>query len=298
MPDASAARGLGVTLGDAVRAAQRALSATGVEDAGREARLLVAAAAGVDTAQIIARPEQQLSGDTQAKLQAMLARRCAREPLSRILGEREFYGRRYALSSATLDPRPDSETLIEAALDIAAREGWRERPIRILDIGTGTGCLLLTLLAELPLATGLGTDISAAALQTAALNAASLDVASRATFTLADMLDGIDGPFDLIISNPPYIARGDIASLSSEVREFDPHAALDGGPDGLDFYRRIAAGLERVLRGSAVLEVGAGQADAVALLLQQAFVKTRRAEVTRHTDLGGHTRCVAVRLQS
>jgi release factor glutamine methyltransferase len=298
MPDAPGARGLSVTLGDAVRAAQRALTKAGVEDAGREARLLVAAAAGVDTAQIIAHPEQQLSGDTQAKLQAMLARRSAFEPLSRIFGEREFYGRRFALSPATLDPRPDSETLIEAALDIAARERWRERPIRILDIGTGTGCLLLTLLAELPLATGVGTDISNAALQTAALNAASLDVAARAAFMLADMLDGIDGPFDLVVSNPPYIASADIAGLSPEVRKYDPHAALDGGPDGLDFYRRIAAGLTRVLRGWAILEVGAGQADAVALLLQQAFVKTRRAEVTRHSDLGGHTRCVAIRLQS
>jgi release factor glutamine methyltransferase len=298
MPDAPGARGLSVTLGDAVRAAQRALAKAGVEDAGREARLLVVAAAGVDTAQIIAHPEQQLSGDTQAKLQAMLARRSAFEPLSRIFGEREFYGRRFALSPATLDPRPDSETLIEAALDIAARERWRERPIRILDIGTGTGCLLLTLLAELPLATGVGTDISNAALQTAALNAASLDVAARAAFMLADMLDGIDGPFDLVVSNPPYIASADIAGLSPEVRKYDPHAALDGGPDGLDFYRRIAAGLTRVLRGWAILEVGAGQADAVALLLQQAFVKTRRAEVTRHSDLGGHTRCVAVRLQS
>jgi release factor glutamine methyltransferase len=297
MPDAAAARGLAATLGDAVRASQRALAEAGVEDAGREARLLVAAAAGVGTVQIIARPEQQLSIDTQVKLQAMLARRCAREPLSRILGEREFYGRRFALSPATLDPRPDSETLIAAALDIAAREGWRERPIRILDIGTGTGCLLLTLLAELPLSTGLGTDISAAALQTATMNAASLDVAARATFALADMLDGIDGPFDLVVSNPPYIASADIAGLSPEVREFDPRAALDGGADGLDFYRRIVAGLGRVVDGWAIFEVGAGQADAVAMLSQQAFVKTRRAEVTRHNDLGGHTRCVAVRLQ-
>ena len=297
MPDAPAAQGLGVMLRDAVRTAQRALAEAGVEDAGREARLLVVAAAGVNTAQIIAHPEQQLRVDTQAKLQAMLARRCAREPLSRILGEREFYGRRFVLSPATLDPRPDSETLIEAALRIAVREGWRERRIRILDIGTGTGCLLLTLLAELPLATGLGTDISAAALQTAVMNAASLDVAARTTFALADMLDGVDDPFDLIVSNPPYIESADIAALSPEVRKYDPHAALDGGPDGLDFYRRIAAGLERVLHGWAILEVGAGQADAVALLLQQAFVKTRRAEVTRHSDLGGHTRCVAVRLQ-
>ncbi len=162
MPEAPAAQGLGETLGDAVRAAQRSLAAAGVEDAGRDARLLAAAAAGVDTADIIARPERALPADEHDRLQSMVARRCAREPVSRILGVREFYGRPFALSPATLDPRPDSETLIGAALDIAAREGWRERPIRILDIGTGSGCLLLTLLAELPLATGVGTDISEA----------------------------------------------------------------------------------------------------------------------------------------
>ena len=129
MPDAAAARGLGETLGEAARAVQRALAAAGVEDAGRDARVLVAAAAGVDTAAIIARPERRLAADEQARLEASVTRRCAREPVSRILGAREFYGRRFALSAATLDPRPDSETLIEAALGIAAREGWRERPI-------------------------------------------------------------------------------------------------------------------------------------------------------------------------
>jgi release factor glutamine methyltransferase len=298
MPDAAGAPGQGETLGDALRSVQRALMAAGVEDAGRDARLLVAAAAGVDTAAIIARPERRLTADEQARLEATASRRCAREPVSRILGEREFYGRRFALSPATLDPRPDSETLIEAALGIAAREGWRERPIRLLDIGTGTGCLLLTLLAELPLATGLGTDISGEALQTAALNAASLGIAERVQFARVDALGGVDGPFDLIVSNPPYIPSGDIAGLSTEVAKYDPHAALDGGPDGLEIYRKIIGDLGRVLRGWAIFEVGAGQAEAVALLLQQAFVKTRQAEVSRHSDLGGHTRCVAFKLQS
>jgi release factor glutamine methyltransferase len=298
MPDAPAARGLGETLGDGVRAVQRALAEAGVEDAGRDARLLVAAAAGVDTQEIIIRPERPLAPAQQSQLQAMLARRCAREPVARILGEREFYGRRFALSAATLDPRADSETLIEAVLGLAAREGWVERPLRILDIGTGTGCLLLTLLAELPLATGLGTDISAAALETAASNAAALGLVARAAFAQADVLDGIDGAFDLVVSNPPYIPTGEIAGLKTEVRKFDPRAALDGGPDGLAIYRRIIAGLPRVLRGWVVFEVGAGQADAVAQLLQQAFVKTRHAEVARFSDLGGHTRCVAFQLQS
>ena len=298
MPDAAAARGVGETLGDAARAAQSMLATAGIEDAGRDARLLVAAAAGVNTAEIIARPERRLAAAEQAQLEASVARRCAREPISRILGAREFYGRRFELSSATLDPRPDSETLIGAALGIAAREGWRERSIRILDVGTGTGCLLLTLLAELPLATGVGTDISGEALQTAARNATSLGVAERVHFAQADALGGIDSPFDLVVSNPPYIASGDIAGLSTEVRKYDPRVALDGGADGLDIFRRIIADLGRVLRGWVIFESGAGQADAVALLLQQAFVKTRWAEVSRHKDLDGHTRCVALKLQS
>jgi release factor glutamine methyltransferase len=218
--------------------------------------------------------------------------------VSRILGEREFYGRPFALSEATLDPRPDSETLIGAALELAMQEGWGEAPIRILDIGTGTGCLLLTLLAELPNATGLGTDISEEALATAQRNAQALGLADRAAFARHDMLDGVAGPFDLVVSNPPYIASGDIPVLAPEVHQFDPHAALDGGPDGLAFYRRISQGLDKVLGGWVVLEVGMGQADAVALLLQQAFVKTLHAELRRYDDLGGHTRCVALRLQS
>lgn len=296
MREASATRGMTETLGEATRSAQRALAAAGVEDAGRDARLLVAAAAGADTADIIARPDRALSPAAQDRLQAMVVRRCAREPVSRIFGAREFYGRVFALSPATLDPRPDSETLIDVALDIAAREGWRDRPIRILDIGTGSGCLLLTLLAELPRATGLGTDIAGAALDIAALNAASLGVTERASFMQTDVLDGIGERFDLVVSNPPYIPSADIPGLSAEVREYDPRRALDGGADGLDFYRRIIAGLPRVREGWVIFEVGVGQAENVALLLEQGFVKTRHAQVSRHADLGGHIRCVAFRL--
>lgn len=298
MREASATRGMGATLAQATRSAQRSLAAAGVEDAGRDARLLVAAAAGIETADIIARPDRELSAAAQDRLQAMVARRCAREPVSRILGVREFYGRPYALSPATLDPRPDSETLIDVALDIAAREGWRDRPVRILDIGTGSGCLILTLLAELPRAMGLGTDIAAAALETAALNASSLGVAERVSFMQTDLLEGVGGTFDLVISNPPYIPSADIAGLRAEVRQYDPRGALDGGADGLDFYRRIIADLPRVLAGWGIFEVGAGQAENVALMSEQAFVKTRRAQVSRHADLGGHTRCVAFRLHS
>ena len=281
-----------------MRIAQRALTAAGIQDPAREARRVVSAASGLPTQEIIVRPEQPLGPGVRERLDGLLARRCAHEPLSRILGEREFYGRRFALSPATLDPRPDSETLIGAVLGIAERERWTGRPIRILDIGTGTGCLLLTLLAELPLATGLGTDVSKEALDTAARNAVSLGLSGRAAFARHDVFDGIEGPFDLVISNPPYIARAEIASLSPEVRDYDPHAALDGGEDGLSIYRRIAAGLDRILTGWVVFEVGASQADAVASVLQQGFVKTRNAEVCRYQDLGGHTRCVAMQIQS
>ncbi|KWT67129.1 Protein-N(5)-glutamine methyltransferase PrmC [Hyphomicrobium sulfonivorans] len=287
-----------ITLGDAVRETQRQLKAAGIEEAGREARLIVASVCGLPTSEIIVRPERPLGVDEQQRLAGMVVRRCAREPISRILGEREFYGRRFKLSAATLDPRPDSETLIDAVLGLVSRERWAGRPIRILDIGTGTGCLLLTLLAELPNATGLGTDISAEALKTAAANAEALELAERASFARHDVLEGVNGPFDLVISNPPYIETGVIAGLDPEVQGFDPVAALDGGPDGLAIYRRIAGDLGRVLTGWVVLEVGAGQADAVASVFQQAFVKTRQAELRRYDDLGGHTRCVAIRLQT
>ncbi|NSL73326.1 peptide chain release factor N(5)-glutamine methyltransferase [Hyphomicrobium sulfonivorans] len=287
-----------ITLGDAVRETQRQLTAAGIEEAGREARLIVASVCGLPTSEIIVRPERPLGVDEQQRLAAMVARRCAREPISRIVGEREFYGRRFKLSAATLDPRPDSETLIDAVLGLVSRERWAGRPIRVLDIGTGTGCLLLTLLAELPNATGLGTDISAEALKTAAANAEVLGLAARASFARHDVLEGVNGPFDLVISNPPYIETGVIAGLDPEVQRFDPMAALDGGPDGLAIYRRIAGDLGRVLTGWVVLEVGAGQADAVASVFQQAFVKTRQAELRRYDDLGGHTRCVAIRLQT
>jgi release factor glutamine methyltransferase len=287
----------GEALGSAVARVQRALAEAAIDDAGREARLLLSIGVGVTSADMIARPERPLTSGETDRLATLLARRLAREPISRMLGEREFYGRVFKLSPETLDPRPDSETLIDAALRMADREGWRTRPVRILDIGTGTGCLLLTLLAELPLATGLGTDVSTDALRTAATNAAALGLAERAHFARHDALAGIDGPFEIVVSNPPYIPSAHIAGLDPEVRLYDPHAALDGGGDGLDVYRRVIFDLPRVLSGWAIFEVGAGQAGSVARLLRQAFVKTRVPELADFRDLGGHTRCVAIRSQ-
>ena len=177
------------------------------------------------------------------RISAFRGRRLAREPVSRIEGRRDFFGRTFRIGPATLDPRPETETLIEEALEICRREDWTGKPIRILDIGTGSGCILLTLLCELPQATGVGTDICQDALETAATNAHGLNVESRVSFMMARTCELGLGPFDLVLSNPPYIPSGDIAGLQLEVRNYDPRSALDGGGDGLETYREIAAGL-------------------------------------------------------
>jgi release factor glutamine methyltransferase len=281
------------TVRAALAAAAAALQRAGIEQAGNDARRLLAAILGLSGAQMLGQPEQALTAEQAARFAGTLTRRAAREPVSRILGEREFYGRTFALSPATLDPRPDSETLIEAALEILRSAGPGGHRWRILDVGTGSGCLLTTLLCELPGATGVGTDLSQAALDIAAENARRLGVAQRATWRVADALEGIDGPFDLLISNPPYVRSGDIAALDPEVLQFDPRAALDGGRDGLDIYRRMAPRIPVVLQGGwALLEVGYDQADAVAGVLVGTS-GADLAELTFHRDVTQKRRCVA-----
>jgi release factor glutamine methyltransferase len=303
MPAPDLRAGGGVThLADAVAQATRRLTQAGVETPGVDARRIVAATCGVTTAELISRPEQPVGSDILEKIEARLARRCAREPVSRILGTRDFYGRSFAVTAATLDPRPDSETLIELTLDLVGEKGWRDKPLRILDVGTGTGCLLITLLAELPLATGLGTDISSEALDVAQANARLNDVADRARFAQHDLLTGVSGPFDILVCNPPYIPSATIESLEPEVRVFDPRGALDGGADGLDPYRAMAPQLKRILpSGWAVFEVGAGQAESVAKLLHPVKPECGHEEqghrIRYRNDLSGHTRCVAVEIQ-
>ncbi len=204
--------------------------------------------------------------------------------MSRIIGAREFYGRRFRVTPAVLDPRPDTETLVEAALK-------RMPPsARVLDLGTGSGAIIVTLLAERSDATGLATDISSEALAVARENAAALGVAERLTFLEAPWFDGIGERFDLIVSNPPYIPRADIAALSADVRNFDPLLALVGGSDGLDPYRAIAAGAAARLKpgGTVAVEIGAGQADSV----EGIFAASGFRQLGRHRDLGGHIRCL------
>ena len=290
----------GGSLRDLLRDASRALGRAGVEAPERDARLLAAAAVGCSGADLIARPEQPIDEAARARLGDFVRRRCAREPVSRILGAREFYGRAFALSTATLDPRPDSEVLIEAVLQFVAAKGWRDRSLRVLDVGTGSGCLLVTLLAELPSATGVGTDIAQGALDAAAANARQHGVSERAVFVHARGrgLESVVGPFDIMVSNPPYIASDDIPGLAPEVRDFDPRAALDGGADGLRVYRQIIPEIARVLPyGYVAFEVGAGQADAVEKLLRASIDLGCRGKTVRHPDLGGHTRCVSMEIQ-
>lgn len=286
----------GLAAREAMASLTRALNAAGIEGAARDARLLLLAALQISATDLIREPERRFSGEEAQKLAEFACRRMAHEPVSRILGSRGFYGRTFHVPPATLDPRPCTETVIEAALDVADGEGWRDQPIRILDIGTGSGALLVTLLAELPLATGAGTDISDAALEVARDNAERLGVAGRATFLNRRTLEGVDGTFHLLVSNPPYIPTGDIAALEPEVRDFDPPRALDGGTDGLDVYRALAASLKGTVPvGWAIVEVGAGQADAVESIFRDAVGPDALSDIRLWKDLGQHARCVAVK---
>jgi release factor glutamine methyltransferase len=252
-----------------VEAAQ-ILRQAGIETPELDARVLLCHAAGLTHETYIARARQALPEDAAPRLASAIERRLKREPVARITGTREFCGRSFMLGEDTLDPRPDTETLIAAALGIVREQGWQEKPLKLLDLGTGSGSILVTLLAELPFAKGLGTDLSPRALAIAAANASAHGVGPRAAFIAADWLDGISGKFDLVLSNPPYIATGAIAGLAKEVATYDPLLALDGGPDGLEAYRRIAERARDVLAagGRLLVEIGQGQGKDVAAILK------------------------------
>ena len=263
------------------------LAAGGIETAALDARLLLQAAAGLRHEDIVAEPDLAVPPEAAARFEVLIARRCKFEPVSRILGIREFYGRSFRVTPDVLDPRADTETLIGAALGLVKGKG----SLRILDLGTGSGAIAVTLLAELPEATAVASDLSGAALAVAKANAEALGVAGRASFVQANWFEGIEGRFDLIVSNPPYIPLGDIAGLAPDVREFDPARALDGGPDGLEAYRRLASGAggHSTPKGHVVLEIGAGQENAV----NDLFTGQGFARESRHFDLVGHVRCLA-----
>lgn len=280
----------GVTIAEAIRYVHAALLEADVEEPRLEARLLVASAISGDLTALILREKQPLGGAAEG-LAALLARRVAREPISRILGQRAFYGLNFHLNAATLDPRPDTETLVEAVLAHVDAGAGRGAPWRLLDLGTGTGAILLALLANLPAATGVGIDISAEAASMASQNAGRLGLSSRAAFRQGDLMAGLEGRFDIIVSNPPYIPSGDIMALEPEVRLHDPVLALDGGADGLDFYRRLvaAAPAHLVSEGLLAFEVGFGQAEVVTRLMADAGFRA----LCLRRDLGGIDRVAA-----
>jgi release factor glutamine methyltransferase len=277
-----------------IAAARQALAEkfrqAGIDSADADARLLIAHALGIDRAELMANGERALTADETKAIDALGERRLKHEPVARIFGAKEFWSLSLKIGPAVLVPRPETETVIEAALEAVVRDASPTEKLRVLDIGTGSGALLLALLSELPNATGIGTDISAAALAVARANAERNGLGSRCTFIACDIAAGLQGRFDLIVSNPPYVARGDIASLAPEVRDYDPALALDGGFDGLDGYRAIAAQARRLLApgGNLIVELGMGQEPAVRALFTNAGLTVAAAR----DDLAGIPRAL------
>lgn len=276
-------RTLACALGDGARR----LTAAGIDTPRLDARLLLAHAVGVEHADLIRCRDDRLAEETEEAYGALIARRAMGEPVARIVGEREFWSLPFVLGPETLDPRPDSETLIEAALAAFPDRG---RVSRILDLGTGSGCLLLAALTEFPKARGTGLDIAAGALETAKINAERLDLTARASFIAGGWDAAPAGPFDLILANPPYIPSGRIAGLPREVRLHDPRTALDGGADGLAAYRALAPAFGARLspQGVAIVEIGENQAEAVERIIMAAGL----TPVGRRADLAGRDRAI------
>ena len=259
------------------------LRAAGVPDPARDARVLLAHAAKIDASRVTLIAPEELSADVADRYEQLISLRCIRVPVSHLIGEREFYGRRFNVSGDVLDPRPETEILIEAALS---------RPYeRVLDLGTGSGCILVTLLAERPEATGLGVDLSEAACLQASANAVLHGVSERADIRQSDWLANVAGQFDLILSNPPYIAQSEMEDLSPEVRDHEPEMALTDGADGLEAYRNILARVMQhlVVGGRLLVEIGPSQGRSVADLFQNAGLQG----VQILPDLDGRDRVVS-----
>jgi release factor glutamine methyltransferase len=279
-----------LTRAQALKNLRRTLSEAGFETAAVDARLLLLSVLHVPATELITNPDVLLTTDEADRLEAVTRRRLAHEPVARIIGEREFWGLPFVLSPETLVPRPDTESVVETALDLLPD---RQAPLLMADFGTGSGCLLVALLHELPQATGLGLDLSLGALKTARRNAWANGVGRRSFFALSHWADAIAGRFDLIVSNPPYIASAIIPTLDQEVREHDPILALDGGPDGLEPYRILLGGAKRLLvpGGLLAVEIGYDQAEDL-----RSLAAAHGLEILKVAhDLSNNPRCVAVR---
>lgn len=279
----------GLSVAEALSWAQRRLAEAGVDGARLDARLLLASLLGCPAGAMPAMAARPLRAAELGVFRQLVARRAGRCPVSRLLGRRGFWNIELELDDAVLDPRPDSETLIEAVL---ARLADRRGRLSLLDLGVGSGCLLLALLHELPEAWGVGVDLSPAALACARRNAVRLGLAGRALFLAGDWAAALGGRFDVVVCNPPYIASSEIAGLAPEVRDHDPHLALDGGFDGLDCYRALAGQLRCLLApgGIAAIECGLNQADRVGEMLAEGALRP----VERRFDLAGVLRCLMV----
>jgi len=285
--------GTGATIGEALAGARRRLADAGVESPALDARLLLQHALAIDAATVIGYPERRMDADEGERFDDLVARRCRREPLAYITGRREFWSLPFAVTADTLVPRPDSETLVEAVLDRYADRG---APLSVLDLGTGTGCLLLAILSEYPIARGSGVDISAGAVAVARANADYLDLGDRAEFSLGNWAVGLSEFFDIVVANLPYVPANDRETLAPEVAEHEPEGAVFGGADGLDPFRLVIPDLSRLLAigGVAFLEIGAGQLDAITALVQNNGLQI----IEIKEDLSGHPRCVAVTTQA
>jgi release factor glutamine methyltransferase len=282
----------GASLAEAVDVLTRLFGDSGIESAQADARILVAHALRLNRAGLISQSDRRLDAPEIDAIAARGLRRLNREPVARIVGTKEFWSLPLEISPAVLVPRPDTETLVELALDWIDQRSLRAERLRVLDIGTGSGAILLALVSELDNAFGTGIDISEEALAVARRNAERLGFANRTTFLLGDFGKDLEGPFDLVVSNPPYVRSADIGTLDPDVREHDPHLALDGGVDGLSAYRAIAGEARRMLApgGQLIVELGIGQEADVSRLITAAGLGVSGPA---RKDLGGVSRALS-----
>ena len=273
------------------------LKDAGVPQARLDARLLLQIGLGLSHEDVLGAAHRHLTADELGRVGELVERRASREPISRIAGEREFFGRAFGVTPDTLDPRPDTETLVETALDIARTHLAHVETPRLADIGTGTGAVAVSLVAELPRWTGVATDVSAAALATARANAGRHKVTGRLTFVETSWLDSVAQRFHLVVANPPYIPSAEIDGLEPEVATFEPRLALDGGPDGLSAFRELAARLGKSLEseGFLCLEIGRGQADPVTKIMTGGGFTAADESLHVRRDLAGVARVLTFR---
>ena len=277
---------------EALRAAVLRLQEARIESASLDARLLLEHVLGYTREQLLLAMDDTMPAGKEAQYRALVEKRARRQPIAQLIGRREFWGMNFVVSEHTLDPRPDSESVIEAVLE---RIKNRANQLKILDLGTGTGCLLLSLLSELPAANGTGVDICERALGVAKENALALGLAPRVSFVRSDWCERLEGEFDIILANPHYIEREVIPTLDPEVSQFEPKGALDGGADGLDCYRAIIKALPKVLAkdGLAAFEIGMGQERSLAAIAEENGLMVSGVK----QDLGGIIRCVVIQHQ-